>query len=64
MQNGTYHESGPRKDLRLKNALVRPHPDKPDYVLAQFDALYLRESHGWHEFPASSFVNLRTLGAE
>jgi hypothetical protein len=58
MMHGIYREDGPEKELRFKGALLRQHPDKPDYFLAQFDALWLPVSHGWHAYPKNVFVNL------
>lgn len=43
--------------LKGKATLVRNRDDfKPDVLLAQFDDLTLNEGHGWHEFPAASFI--------
>ena len=62
MLHGVYHEDGPRKDLRFKGALLREDPDNANNYLAQFDTLWLKESHGWWSFPKNNFVNLYPLG--
>ena len=58
MLHGMYKESGPDERLRFKGAILRTDPDKPENCLAQFDALYLPEAHGWHSFPKKLFANL------
>ena len=62
MLHGVYIEDGPDSMLRLKGALLRQDPDTTDGYLAQFDALYLFESHGWHKFPKKLFVNVTQQG--
>ncbi len=58
---GVYREDAPAEHLRFKSALLQPDPLKADNYLAQFDALHLPESHGWHSFPKSCFVNVTDL---
>ena len=58
MLRGTYSGVGNDARLRFKEALLRMDPDDPDNYLAQFDALYLPESRGWHAFPRDFFVNV------
>ena len=52
--------TGPDKRLFNKGALLMQDPNESDNYVAQFDALHLHESHGWHPFPKSMFVNLDT----
>lgn len=39
-----------------KSAIIR-RGKWPDKVLAQFDAMHLKEAFGWHEFDLKDFVN-------
>ena len=57
MKKGTYR--GIRKRLLFKTALLREDTD-PQYVLAQFDDLSQRESHGWHRFRKQDFISIPT----
>lgn len=57
MLTGIYIETG--TELYNQRALLRDDPDTEDCYLAQFDALFLRESHGWHRFPKKHFVNIQ-----
>lgn len=59
--HGIYHESGPEQHLRFKRALLRQHPNRPDYYIAQFDNISLREAYGWHTYPKKRFVNIEEL---
>lgn len=57
-KHGTY--CGPLDGLAQQPALLRPDPDSPDHVLAQFDALGLvhdgeQMAFNWHRFPAKHF---------
>jgi len=62
MMHGIYsHDIGNDERLYYKGALLLPHPGDESKLLAQFDALHLPEAHGWHEFPAKYFVNVRKL---
>ena len=61
---GIYSENGKVDYLRFKSALLRDNPENPSTCFAQFDALYLKESHGWWLFDKSDFVNIRKIGEE
>lgn len=50
-----------RRELFNKTALLRKSCEEGK-VLAQFDALFLPEALGWHEFWQSEFVNIEKLG--
>jgi hypothetical protein len=51
---------GDNNRLRFHGCLIRP-STVPTKVLAQFDALHLTESHGWHEFDREDFANVVSL---
>lgn len=61
LKKGIYHEDGPDDRLRFKSTLLQQDPEKKGSYIAQFDALYLPESHGWHSFPKDLFVNVEEL---
>lgn len=62
MYTGIY--TGIRKRLFNKSSLLLQDPDCENQWLAQFDALNLEESHHWHVFKKSDFVNVRRLDAD
>jgi hypothetical protein len=41
--------------LSGKRAIIRPHENDPQMLLAQFDDLSLTESHGWTALPRETF---------
>jgi hypothetical protein len=46
---------GPDHALRDKSALIRPSPDDPNTVLAQFDHTETHFGYGWTAFPRAYF---------
>ena len=55
--------TGPIKHLLNNTALLRPGCCE-EKVLAQFNALHLKEAFGWHEIPRKDFVNFIAFGQE
>ena len=51
--------TGSRKDLYNKGALI--HIDENNKCSAQFNALFLPEAFGWHQFDIKDFSNLEEL---
>jgi hypothetical protein len=60
MWHGIY--IGTNCELYNKGALIMEWDSKGRKCMAQFDAIRLKESHGWHEFDKDDFINVRKLG--
>ena len=58
MKHGMYSVDGPDERLWCKSALLQDDPDNKENYLAQFDAMHLFESHGWHSVCKKHFVNV------
>ena len=55
MIHGIYKKDGPDERLRSQGALLREDENDSTIFLAQFDGLWLPESHHWHPFPKEIF---------
>lgn len=58
-----YHGIYVGKDKRLhnQNSLLQDCKEDDECYLAQFDAMHLKESHGWHKLPKKDFASIINL---